>query len=293
MILGETKMNPKKLIPVQTPMIEVEPGLYAKVEACQMTGSVKDRFVFAAVKKAVDEGTINGDSVLVEATSGNTGISLSAAGAILGLHVVIVMPSNMSEERKDMMKRFGAEIIEVGPSDFQGAIKKRNSMVSSDVKYWSPMQFENVYNIHVHRDHTAPEIHVDMKEISPAQWDFVSGAGTGGTLMGVYQWTLDNLEVDCRVIQVAPMEDSKSHGIQGINDGADFLLDRNQIKNQILVSTEDAISEAQKFSRKHGILVGISSGANLVAARKYMKHNPARSVVTLLCDRGERYFSIL
>ena len=99
-------MNLKKLIPIQTPMIEVEPGLYAKVEACQMTGSVKDRFVFSAVKKAVDEGTINDGSILVEATSGNTGISLSAAGAILGLRVIIVMPCNMSEERKDMMKRF-------------------------------------------------------------------------------------------------------------------------------------------------------------------------------------------
>ena len=111
--------------------------------------------------------------------------------------------------------------------------------------------------------------------------------------MGVYQWALSNRKVDCRVIQVAPMEDSKSHGIQGINDGADFLLDRSQIKNQIRVSTESAISEAQKFAREYGILVGISSGANLVAARKYIKQNPARNVVTLLCDRGERYFSIL
>ncbi len=282
------------LEPVKTPLLKIEPGLYAKAEFCQKTGSVKDRFVFLAVKRAVTCGEINEKSVLVEATSGNTGISLSAAGAMLGVPVEIIMPENMSEERKQMMRRFGAKVIEVGPSDFSSAIEMRNKLVDENENYWSPMQFENNLNVEIHRHYTAPEIDSDMKALKIEQWDFISGAGTGGTLMGVSEFVTSQSIMSPlihKVVQVAPKEDAKSHGIQGINDGEDFLLDRNKLPDQILVSTSDAIQAAQDFAKTHGFLVGISSGANLVAARAYLQKNLHRNVVTLLCDRGERYFS--
>ena len=281
------------LEPIVTPMLEIGPGLYAKAELCQPTGSVKDRFVFSAIKKAFCEGEIDENSVLVEATSGNTGISLAAAGAALGLPVKIVMPRNMSDERKDMLRRFGATIIEVGDSDFAAAIAKRDSLLAGDKKYWSPCQFENSYNIEVHRNYTAPEIHADMQALGIDQWDFMSGAGTGGTLMGLLQWCKDQPVGNHRVTQVAPLEGARDHGIQGINDGADFLLDRDSLSDQVLVSTNDAINAAREFAKTHGLLVGISSGANIVAGRGYLNEYPDRNVVILLCDRGERYFSLL
>lgn len=284
------------LSPVKTPMLEIEPGLFAKAEFCQKTGSVKDRFVFLAVKKAWQEKRIDKGSVLVEATSGNTGISLSSAAAILGLASKIVMPENMSRERKDMMRRFGSEIVEVGPSDFSAAIEKRNELVASSEKYWSPMQFENSFNIHVHRKNTGPEVFQDMLDLGVHQWDFISGAGTGGTLMGIHEFISDMSIYERRqhrVVQVIPSEDASSHGIQGINDGSDFLLDKSKISDKLEVSTQEAVEAARSFSRSHGFLVGISSGANLVASRRYLSKNPGRNVVTLLCDRGERYFSIL
>ena len=282
------------LEPVKTPLLKLGPGLYAKAEFCQKTGSVKDRFVFLAVKRAITCGEINKNSVLVEATSGNTGISLSAAGAMVGVPVEIIMPENMSEERKQMMRRFGAKIIEVGPSDFSSAIEMRNRILAKNANYWSPMQFENRLNIEIHRDYTALEIETDMKNLGIESWDFISGAGTGGTLMGLSEFITSKSIVSSlmhRVIQVAPQEDAKSHGIQGINDGKDFLLDRGKIPEQILVSTETAIREAQDFAKTHGLLIGISSGANLAASRAYLQKNLHRNVVTLLCDRGERYFS--
>jgi len=280
-----------------TPMLMIDPGVYTKLECCQRTGSVKDRLVFETVKYAIMNCDIDSDTVLVEATSGNTGISLSAAGAALGLPVKIIMPVNMSEERKQMMRRFGAEIIEVGPSDFQAAIKKRNNLVSSSKKYWSPMQFENPYNIEVHKNITGPEIESQMKKLRIESWDFISGAGTGGTLMGVHNFFSENSDSHKfsgrRVIQVFPSEGAKDHGIQGINDGQDFLLDQSLMHEKISVKTEDAKNAARDFAKSHGILIGISSGANIVAARKYRLRNPNRKIVTLLCDRGERYFSSL
>tara|TARA_R110000824_G_scaffold238937_2_gene427645 strand:- start:7611 stop:8456 length:846 start_codon:yes stop_codon:yes gene_type:complete len=277
---------------VKTPLVQIEENLFAKVESCQKTGSVKDRFIFSAVRNAISAGEVSANSTFVEATSGNTGISLSAAGAITGNSVKIVMPSNMSQERKSIMQRFGAEIIEVGPSDFSAAIDLRNQMIKSDANCWSPMQFESDYNIRVHEQETAPEIHSDMQHIRKSQWDFVSGAGTGGTLMGVYEWA-QKMSSSHRVVQVAPEETSGTHGIQGINDGADFLLDRKRVVDCITIKTSDAIKASQNFARQSGMLVGISSGANIVASLRYCRENPGRNVVTLLCDRGERYFSVL
>ena len=279
---------------VITPIVEIEKGIYAKVESSQKTGSVKDRFVLQAVKNAVKDESIKIGTTLVEATSGNTGISLAAAGAFLGLKVIIVMPSNMSEERKSLMKMHGAEIIEVGPSDFLAAIQLRDGMLknqSSPQQFWSPRQFENNLNVKVHEDVTGPEIADQMTAYHRTScWDFVAGSGTGGTLMGISNFMRKTFR-NGKAIRVVPAEGDSFHGIQGINDGKDFLLDTTQVPIRISVTTQEAIDAARWFSKTHGMLVGISSGANLVAARKRRRENGS-NVVTMLCDRGERYFSI-
>jgi cysteine synthase A len=280
-------------VPV-TPLLRLEEGIYAKLETSNRTGSIKDRFVFEAVRRAIQNGDLRDESVLVEATSGNTGISLAAAGAAVGLHVKIVMPCNMSEERKRMMRLFGAEVIEVGPSDFAAAIDLRNKMVWELPHHWSPMQFENQLNVRIHSLFTGPEIAHQM--IGSTKWDFVTGAGTGGTLMGVrkfLRYSAKKLGTEHRVVQVVPDEDAASHGIQGINDGQNFLLDPALMDDQIRIRTQDAIQTARELASTHGLLVGISAGANVCAARLHRARNPDRDVVTLLCDRGERYLSIL
>ena len=273
---------------LMTPMVKIMPRLYAKLETANPTGSIKDRPIKFIVEDAIKSGKIKKGTVLVEATSGNTGIALSAIGASLGLEVKIVMPRNMSIERRQMMQIYGAKIIDVPDSDFTAAIDKRNQMVAAGC--WSPMQFENKLNIECHRSTTAQEILSQM----PAEESisaFLSGAGTGGTIMGVRQALLDaNLKTD--ICMVVPEEPSDQHGIQGIGDGADFLADPALCDKIIPVKTIQAKQRALDFAKTHGVLVGISSGANLVAAESYIKtFNPDGNVVTILCDRGERYLS--
>ena len=281
-------LNPPWDILPETPLIEVSPQLYAKLETVNPTGSIKDRPVRYIVSHAIRTNEINKNSTLVEATSGNTGISLAAIGAALNLPVKIVMPSNMSIERRQMMTLYGASIIEVGPSDFEAAISKRNDLVQEGC--WSPMQFENEMNIRCHETTTAPEIIRQLpgrKEISA----FISGAGTGGTIMGVRRCFLRK-KPNARICMVKPAEEGSAHGIQGIGDGADFLADPELFDEIIPIRTEDAKQRALQFAKTHGVLVGISAGANLLAAETYLKtFNPTGNVVTILCDRGERYLS--
>jgi len=198
------------------------------------------------------------------------------------------MPRNMSDERKLMMRKFGAEIIEVGDSDFDAAIQKRNELTSQGC--WSPMQFENHLNIECHRTTTAQEIIAQLPQ-STNFAAFVSGAGTGGTIMGTRE-ALIEAGLSTHVCMVKPAEPSHLHGIQGIGDGNDFLANPMLFDHVISISTAAAKRRAQKFARTHGILVGISAGANLLAAEKHIEqYNPGGSVVTILCDRGERYLS--
>ena len=235
---------------------------------------------------------------LVEATSGNTGIALSAYGAANGHPVKIIMPKNMSKERKQMMRQFGAEIIEVGDSDFSSAIDLRDEMCDDDNNVWSPLQFENQLNIECHQLTTAHEIQGDLRAegIWSKKWDaFVCGSGTGGTMMGVMNHNKSIPE--CKHVKHAlmiPKEPSDKHGIQGVNDGADFLLNRALVDDIIEIRTEDAINRAKRLSIEKGILVGISAGANICASEEWIKRNPGTSgvVVTILCDRGERYMSL-
>jgi len=275
-------------------LVKLGPHLYAKLETFNPTGSVKDRIISFIVKRAIEDGDIGEGTTLVEATSGNTGIALSAVGAALGLPVKIIMPCNMSEERRKMMKLYGAEIIDVPPSDFSRAIEVRNKLLLEGVDHWSPCQFENGDNVLCHELTTGPEIYSDLQKAGEKNWSaFVSGAGTGGTMMGVKNF-IDTRQLTTKCVLLTPAEDAAHHGIQGINDGEDFLLDPSTMDHVCSISTADATERASRLARENGLLVGISAGANILAAEKWIENNkPEGAVVTLLCDRGERYMSIL
>lgn len=275
-----------------TPLLQLSPHLYAKLETYNPTGSIKDRMVAYVLGRAVRDGSVTpGRTLLVEATSGNTGISLSAAGATLDCPVKIIMPRNMSEERKRMMRHFGAEVVEVGDSDFPAAIDLRNRVLSERDDAWSPQQFENPLNTECHRTTTAVEIMHQLP--SGMTWSaFVSGAGTGGTLSGVTAF-LEDASVGTRTVLVRPDPKESQHGIQGIGDGADYLAVGHS-GDVLVVTTEEARCRARDFARRTGIPVGPSAGANLLAAERWIgAHRPQGAVVTILCDRGERYMSEL
>mgnify|MGYP001407516501 CR=1 FL=1 len=274
-----------------TSLIQIESQLFAKLETENPTGSIKDRPIQYIVKNALARGDISSGTTLVEASSGNTGISLCAIGASLGLQVKIIMPSNMSQERKDMMTQFGAQVIDAPPGDFKGAIQMRNDMVFWEQDHWSPMQFENPLNIECHSITTAKEIYEQVPSTTKID-AFFSGAGTGGTIMGFrHRATLENQPTKCML--VVPDETQELHGIQGIGDGGDYLVSRELLDGVFRIKTQDAIKTAESFARSHGLLIGISAGANLAAARSYIKNKkPEGIVVTILCDRGERYFSV-
>jgi len=274
-----------------TPLISIDSDgrIWAKLETHNRTGSVKDRMIEYICDKALAaDKIVPGVTTLVEATSGNTGIALSSYASSIGCKCVIVMPCNMSEQRKEMMRAFGAKIVQVEPNNFKGAIGVRDEMVKSGC--FSPMQFSNPLNIECHYSITAPEILANINDNNIGRWEaFIHGAGTGGTMMGVKNFINDNsLNVKCVLTQ--PAEDNATHGIQGINDGADFLLNRELMDFTYSIKTQDAIERMKRFWKESGILIGISSGANILAAEKYVKeYDPKGIVITILCDRGERY----
>ena len=273
-----------------TPFIRIDNSIYGKLETYNPAGSVKDRVIHYLVRRAKLFGDINKDTILCEATSGNTGIALAMVAASLGNPCVIFMPKNMSQERRGMMLAYGAKIIDAPDDDFEAAINLRNAFVKTNKDAWSPMQFTNPRNVACHRITTAPEIHKNVIETGRV-WDaFVHGAGTGGTIEGIRQYVnLHNLKT--KICLVRP--DESPHGIQGIGDGKDFLADPLKMDRILEIKTEDAIERAKKFTRETGILIGISSGANILASERWVLQNrPSGIVVTMLCDRGERYLSI-
>jgi len=276
-----------------TPLVKLGDKLYAKFEAYNPSGSIKDRMAAYILQKAEENGDLREGYTIVEASSGNTGIAFAMLAAAKGYGCIIVMPRNMSEERKQMMRQFGARIIEVGDNAFKDAIKTRDELVSNFGTYWSPKQFSNPYNIECHEKTTATEIARAVLDMPARLSALVSGAGTGGTIMGC-QRRLSMLWSDARFLLTTPLEPAATHGIQGINDGADFLVDKALIDEELLVSTEDAKERARRLAKENGLLVGISSGANVLAAERWIeKNNPTGVVVTFLCDRGERYLSCM
>ena len=282
-----------------TPFVQLSEKIYAKLESVNPGGSIKDRPVKWIIDNAEKNGLLAIGDTIIEATSGNTGIALAMIGAERGYNVKIVMPCDMSEERKVLLKMFGAELIEVDEGDFEQAINLKDEILAQK-KYFSLNQFDNPLNIECHYKTTFKELLNHSLTIGKYISAFISGTGTGGTIMGV-QKGFSEFDTRVKMIAVEPAEspvmsggEKGLHGIQGIGDGSQFLVDLNKIDEIITISTNDAKERCKSLAIDNGLLVGISAGANILAAERWVeKNNPDGIVFTILCDRGERYCSML
>ncbi|MGA1876014.1 MAG: cysteine synthase A [bacterium] len=281
-----------------TPLIRlqrVNSSVFAKAEFLNPGGSIKDRVAKYLIEEAEREGILKKDSIIMEPTSGNTGIGMAFVGVQKGYRVIIVMPENMSEERKKIIKAFGGELI-LTPAEksIQGSVDKAVEMAKNDPHIYIPQQFTNPRNPEIHYKTTAHEIWNQMTEKIHA---FVAGVGSGGTLGGVGRF-LKERDLHIKVIAVEPRNSSALlgqepglHQIQGIGDGfIPPVLDVSLIDDVVTVSDEDAIQTTRFLARQEGLLVGTSSGANVWAA-ELVARREAGCVVTVLPDRAERYFS--
>ena len=273
--------------------------LYAKVESRNPGGSVKDRIALAMIEAAERDGRLKPGATLVEPTSGNTGVGLAIVAAVKGYRLVLTMPEDMTIERRKLLARLGAELV-LTPSieGMPGAVYAAQELAEQK-GYFMTRQFDNPANPEVHRTTTGPEIARDLDGRVDA---FVAGVGTGGTITGAGSYLKAELGAErVRVIAVEPAKAAvlsggkwNLHGIQGI--GAGFqpgILDRAVLDEIITVRDEDALEMAGRLAREEGLLVGISSGANVfAAARVAAQLGPEKNVVTMLCDTGERYLSV-
>jgi len=285
-----------------TPMIEISDKLWAKAEVFNPTGSIKDRPASYILNDAEKRGLLKKGDTICEATSGNMGVSFAWLAAERGYKCVIIMPNNMSMERKKTLELYGAELIEVEAGAFDDAIALRDTMCE-ERGWFNCNQFGNPLNIEAHVKTTAAEI---IKRFHGQDGDegyieaLVTGTGTGGTLMGCSKGLKDTWP-GLKIVAVEPDEspvmsggEPGIHGIQGIGDGSKFLVDMNAVNQVTRIKTEDAKSRARQLAKEHGIFVGISAGANILAAEKWIEdNNPTGIVVTFLCDRGDRYFSCI
>ena len=282
-----------------TPLVKIEKitpaPIFAKAEFLNPGGSVKDRVALYMIEQAEKKGLLRPDSIIVEPSSGNTGIGLAFVGVQKGYRVRIIMPENMSEERKKIIKAFGGEVISTpGKESLEGAIQKAEEMKQADDRVYVPQQFENPANPEIHYQTTAAEI---WKQTGGEVAAFVAGVGSGGTLAGVGRF-LKEKNRDIHLVAVEPANSAALlghepglHQIQGIGDGfVPKILDVSIIDDVVTVSDEEAISTTRQLARAEGLLVGTSSGANVFAAMKISKRLPG-NIITILPDRAERYFS--
>ncbi|ENQ6654349.1 cysteine synthase A [Campylobacter lari] len=280
-----------------TPIIslkEFAPNLYAKCEYFNPSHSIKDRAAVEMIKQALNEGKINQETTIIEATSGNTGIALAMICASLKLKLIITMPESMSIERRKMMSFFGAKLeLTQASKGMQGALDRANELLSEIPNSFMVSQFENINNKNAHKKNTALEILKALPDLDI----FLAGFGTGGTISGVGE-ILKEHNPNIKIIALEPASSpllsqntAASHKIQGI--GANFIpkiLNQKIIDEIVCVSNQDAINTALELG-KNGIMAGISSGANVYMARKIALENPNKKVLTMLNDTAERYLS--
>jgi cysteine synthase len=273
-------------------------AVLAKMESLNPGGSVKDRIAVAMIEDAERRGVLKPGSTVVEPTSGNTGVGLAMVCAVRGYRLILTMPDDMSVERQRLLSRYGAEIhLTPAIEGMSGSVYAAQELQREHPDYFMPQQFENRANPEAHRRTTALEILDATEERLHA---FVAGVGTGGTVTGVGE-VLKQRVPDVRIVAVEPARSpvlsggrARPHGIQGI--GASFVpgvLNRALLDEIIEVRDEDAMATARRLAREEGLLVGISSGANVWAACRVAESLPQdRVVVTVLCDTGERYLSV-
>ena len=302
----KTYQNATELIG-KTPLLELthiektlglKARILAKIEYFNPAGSVKDRIAKAMIDEAEASGKLKPDSVIIEPTSGNTGIGLASVAAARGYKIIIVMPETMSVERRQLMKAYGAELVLTeGAKGMKGAIAKAEELAKEIPNSFIPGQFVNPANPQAHRETTGPEIYEDTDGNVDI---FVAGVGTGGTVTGVGEY-LKSKKSDIKVVAVEPATSAVlstgvagSHKIQGI--GAGFVPDvlNTKVYDEIIpVSNEDAFATGKLIGKSEGVLVGISSGAATAAAIELAKRpeNEGKTIVVLLPDTGDRYLS--
>ena len=270
-------------------------NVFAKAEFLNPGGSIKDRVALAMLEGAERDGRLKPDSIIVEPTSGNTGIGLALVGRLKGYQVKIVMPDNMSEERKRLIRALGAELILTpGEQSLPGCLERVEQMAAEDDRVFVPQQFENPDNPRVHYEETAHEL---WRQMTGDIGAFVAGVGSGGTLQGVGTFLREH-KPNVTIVAVEPKNVSALlghepglHQIQGIGDGfIPAVLDVSLVDDVIEVTDEDAIETTRQLGRDYGLLVGISAGANVWAARQLAQRIKG-NIATVLPDRAERYFS--
>lgn len=283
-----------------TPMVKLnnigKGNVYVKLEKYNPAGSIKDRAVYYMVENLEKNGLLKKGDVLVEATSGNTGIALSMIGSLKGYKVIIVMPETMSEERRILMKAYGAELILTGGSlGMKGSIEVMNKLLSENSNYRSLRQFDNEYNPFSHYNTTGVEIFNQVKDVDI----FVCGVGTGGTISGVGKY-LKEQNQNIKIVAVEPegspvisKNKKGSHKIQGI--GAGFIpknYNANVVDEVMTITDEESYEGVRMMAEKEGILVGISSGSNVYAALKLCEMYPDKKIVTVAPDGIDKYMSM-
>jgi cysteine synthase A len=290
----------------QTPLLELSGAtsettgtrIFGKLEFVNPSGSIKDRIYHEMLTAAEDRGDLEPGMEIIECSTGNAGIACTFVGQMLGYDVTVVMPEGMSEERKKLIRAYGGTLVETpgGESDVDLAMDRVDELLAEDPdRYWFPNQFSNPDNPRAHERTTGPEI---SDQLDGAPDAFIAGQGTGGTLTGVGRHLRsvdDAVELYAIEPSEAPLLSRQqwgSHGIEGIGDG--FLpenLDVTLLNGVITVDTEEAIDRSRSLARTDGIFCGISSGANVTAALKLADERDLDTIVTPICDTGQRYFS--
>lgn len=275
-----------------TPLAKIGEHVHAKLEATNPSGSIKDRMAWYMLEVAEKNNEIEPGSEIVEATSGNTGISFAMIAALRGYKFTAIMAETMSAERRQIMRAYGANLILT--ATMEDAVKKLEEFAAKD-NVWLPRQFDNHANVDCHRATTGQEILQQLDKIDA----FVAGVGTGGTLMGVAE-ALKKEFCNVRIVAVEPAESpvlsggrAGPHEIQGIGSGfIPKIVDMSKIDEVVTVRSEDAIEMARKLARENGLFVGISSGANALASLRMSKNLPNKRIVTVLPDSADRYLSM-
>ena len=278
-----------------TPLYHIEDtNIYVKLEKYNIGGSIKDRAVLGMLDAAMNKGEIRQDTVLVEATSGNTGVALAMLGAVYHIPVIIIMPETMSMERRQLVKAYGATLV-LTPG-MQGAMDEMERLMKENTNYRSLSQFDNPDNPNAHYETTGKEILDQLQDVDI----FVACIGTGGTFSGVAKRLKEyNPAILCMAGEpeksaVLSGRQAGPHKIQGI--GANFVpanFDRELADDILLISDREAVFETVRFAKETGILVGISSGANIALAKRLSLRYPGKKIVTVAPDGGEKYLSVL